>query len=167
MHEAIAELYRMVTGQEFEPWQLATLADMLACGYDGQWTAREFRIHTGQGAQLLEARALAGLFVLDEDLIWARRGREALRGQFRRLRALIEGSDWLRQQVRRVGAANGEERIELRTGRRLLFMHGGNGLRGLSVDCVLLDGYLNDIDTNRTNAWPCMRSRPNPQMVIA
>ncbi len=166
--DSAAELYRMVAGNDLDATDRRTLAHMLTQDAEGLWLVPEFRISSGDGDRLLEARALAGLFLFDEDIVWLARGREALKDQFRRLRALIEGAESLRLQVKRISAANGEERIDLRSGRRLRFMSGGRSAgRGLSVDCCLLDGSLKEIETLRANLWPCMRSRPNPQLVIA
>jgi hypothetical protein len=165
--DAALELYRM-TGQDLDEVDQRTLAAMLAHDSDGQWLQPEFLNPSGDGSSLLEARALAGLLLLDEDIVWAIRGREVLKGRLRRLATLIEGSVELHAQVARVRFANGEEQIELRSGHRLRLKHAGHALRGLSVDCVLLDGYvsLREIEAHRMTAWPCMRSRPNPQLVI-
>ncbi len=75
--------YRSSTGEEalevcalaglhLDPWQAYVLREALGERPDGQWAAREVGLvvprQCGKGA-ILEARELAGLFVLDERLI--------------------------------------------------------------------------------------------------
>jgi hypothetical protein len=87
---------------------------------DGKWAAFEVGLNVprqnGKGS-ILEARELAGLFLLGERLIIhsAHEFATSLEA-FQRLLALIEGTPDLSRRVKRVSRAHGEEGIELTNG---------------------------------------------------
>jgi hypothetical protein len=167
--DAASEMYRMVAGRDLDEWQRTMLGEMLTRGPDGKWTTPEVR--AGLDARpLLEARALAGLFLLDENVVWSTARAEATKEAFGRLRALIEGAEALRLQVRRCSAANGQQAIELRNGHRLRFMtRTRSSGRGLSTDCHIADEWL-DARTDPhvlTDIKLSMVARRNPQLVTA
>lgn len=109
---------------------------------DGTWAAStvadaETR-QNGKGDSKI-ARAMAGLFVWDEQLqIWTSHEFKTANESFLRLVQFIEGSDELRARVRHIRYANGEQGVELRNGCRLKFAArtGGSG-RGFAKCATL------------------------------
>ena len=89
----------------------------------------------------IEARELAGLFLLGERLIIhsAHQFDTSLEA-FRRLETLIEGSDELSRRVKKATHSHGEEGIELLNGQRIRFRtRTKGGGRGFTGDCLILD----------------------------
>lgn len=161
-----AELYKIVTGEELE--SNSRLADMFAVEPDGRWT---LRVVHGATQQLLAARAFAGLFLLDEQLIWSFYRNVTLLDVFRRTADCLDGSEVLRRQVKRIRRANGAQQVEMVSGARLMFINrdGGHRGRGISADCHLLDEYYGD-PRSGTDAIPLAlingAGRRNPQLVV-
>jgi len=87
---------------------------------------------------------------------------------FRRVREVIDGSDDLRKQVRKVVNTNGEEGIELVTGQRLRFLARSKGSgRGFTGDCNLLDEWFAGTAQQVAALMPTVSARPNPQIIYA
>jgi Phage Terminase len=156
-------------GLDLDDWQAWVLEQSLGERADGTWSAFEVGLivsrQNGKGA-ILEARELAGLFLLDEQLILhsAHEFKTAAEA-FRRIRSLIEGSTEFSRRVKHVYTAIGNECIELLGGRRLRFVArtGGSG-RGFSGDCVILD-EAQHLDHEAMGALlPTLSARPNPQV---
>jgi hypothetical protein len=155
-------------GLVLDPWE----ADFLSWSLQeraGRWAAFEVgglvSRQNGKGS-ILEARELAGLFLLDETLILhsAHEYKTAAEG-FRRILMLIEGSDMLRRRVKQVRTSHGEEGIELLNGARLRFIARSTGSgRGFTGDCVILDEAQNLPDAAVDALMPTMSARPNPQL---
>lgn len=165
-HPAV-ELYRLAAGTDLTADAAAALERMLATGPDGKFTDRE--VHT-YDRSVVEARVLAGLFLLDENVVWTFHRGTSLREAFRRMATLAD-SEALRPAVAHIRHANGNERIELRTGHRLTFVpraH-GRGARGFSADLYVFDEALDGPSSmraeERASALIVGASRPNPQLV--
>jgi hypothetical protein len=156
-------------GLELDPWQQFVLEQGLGERPDGQWSAFEIAINVprqnGKGG-VIEARELAGLFLLGERLILhsAHEFKTAIEA-FRRIESLVMNCDSLRKRVARVRRTTGEEAIELVTGQRLRFLarSGGSG-RGFSGDCNILDEAMILGDEAMGALMPTMSARPNPQL---
>lgn len=155
-------------GLHLDPWEAFVLERSLD-ERGNRWAAFEVALlvsrQNGKGA-ILEARELAGLFLLDEQLILhsAHEYKTAAEG-FRRVLGLIEGSDMLRRRVRQVRTSHGEEGLELLSGARLRFIARSTGSgRGFSGDCVILDEAQNLPDAAVEALMPTMSARPNPQL---
>ena len=119
------ELCRLA-GLELDDWQQDVVTAMLGeREEDGKWSAFECGLcvprQNGKGA-VLEARELAGLFLLGERLIIhsAHEFPTAVEA-FERMLALLDSSEDLSRRVKRVARSHGEEGITLRTGQRLLY----------------------------------------------
>jgi hypothetical protein len=159
-------------GLILDPWQRYILDVMCAVRADGRWVCFECGIvvprQNGKGS-VYEARALAGLFLFDERLImWSAHEYKTAMEGFRRVKELIDGSDDLRKQVRKVINTNGEEGIELLTGQRLRFIARSKGSgRGFSGDCNLLDEWFAGQRSHVAALMPTVSARPNPQLVYA
>lgn len=155
-------------GLHLDPWQSHILDVALGERADGTWAAFEVAAivsrQNGKGA-VIEARELAGLFLLGERLILhsAHQFRTSLEA-FRRMETLLEGSD-LAREIKRIRRTTGEESIELRSGARLQYIarSGGAG-RGFSGDCVILDEAFNLGGEAMSALLPTLSARPNPQV---
>lgn len=162
------ELCRMA-GLHLDPWQEFVLANSLNERRGGRWAAFEVGLvvsrQNGKGS-LLEARALAGLFLLGERLIVhsAHLASTAMEA-FRRLRFLIEDCPELEGRVRNVLRSHGQEGIELKTGQRIMFRtRTKGGGRGLTGDCVFLDEAMFLPEQELSALMPTVSARPNPQL---
>lgn len=170
-------------GLILDPWQADALHTMLA--FDPvtlKWLCFEYAElvsrQNGKGA-VLEARALAGLFLLGEELImWsAHLYSTALEG-FRRFLKLIKrlGTQpdpknenlWdVGGRLVKVNNTNGEEGFELlETGQRLRFLaRSKGGGRGWSGDLNIIDEALMYTFVQHEALLPTVSARPNGQFV--
>lgn len=161
-----------LAGLHLDPWQAFVLEHSLAERADGRWAAFEVGLNiprqNGKGG-CLEARELAGLFLLGERLIIhsAHQFDTSLEA-FRRLLFLIEDTPELSRRVKRVSRAHGEEGIELTTGQRVRFRtRTKGGGRGFSGDCVILDEAMILPEATLGALMPTLSARPNPQLWYA
>ena len=133
-----------MAGLVLDPWEALVLDVALAEGDDGRWAAAEVGVcvprQNGKNA-ILEARELAGLFLLDERLIiQSAQHFKTAKEHFRRLLSLVESTPDLDRRVSRVIRAHGEEGIELRDGSRILFVaRTRSSGRGFSAPLVVFD----------------------------
>ncbi len=114
-----------LAGLELDPWQALVLEHALGERADGSWSAVEVGLcvprQNGKNV-VLEARELAGLFLLNERLlIHTAQHFKTAKEHFLRLLGLIESTPELDSRVHRVIRTHGEEGIELRNGQRILF----------------------------------------------
>ena len=133
-----------LAGLYLDPWQQLVLRHALGERDDGKWASFEVGVtvarQNGKGG-ILEARELAGLFLLGEPLIIhsAHQFDTSLEA-FGRLLGLIEETPELAARVKRVSRAHGEEGIELKGRQRIRFRtRTKGGGRGFSCDCLVLD----------------------------
>lgn len=152
-----------------DPWQQHALHVGLGERDDGSWSAFEVAVNVprqnGKGG-IIEARELAGLFLLDEPLIIhsAHEFKTALEG-FRRIESLITNYDHLRKRVARVRRTTGEEAIELLSGQRLRFLarSGGSG-RGFTGKTLILDEDMILGDDAMGALMPTLAAVEDPQV---
>jgi hypothetical protein len=158
-----------LAGLELDPWQQHILDVGLREREDGNWAAFEVCVNVprqnGKGG-VIEARELAGLFLLGEMLILhsAHEFKTSIVA-FRRIEQLVMGCPDLRKRVLRVRKTTGEEAIELVTGQVLRFLarSGGSG-RGFTGDCNILDEAMILGDDAMGALMPTMAAVPNPQI---
>lgn len=162
------ELARMA-GLVLDPWEEFVLTNALGERADGKWAAFEVGVNVprqnGKGA-ILEARELAGLFLLGERLIIhsAHQFDTSLEA-FRRLLALIEDTPDFDRRVMRVSRSHGEEGIELKGGQRVRFRtRTKGGGRGFTGDCLVLDEAMYLPESAHGALLPTLSARPNPQV---
>lgn len=154
---------------ELDPWQQYCLHVGLGERADGSWSAFEVAVNVarqnGKGG-IIEARELAGLFLLGEPLIIhsAHEFKTALEG-FRRIESLITNWDHLRKRVARVRRTTGEEAIELLSGQRLRFLarSGGSG-RGFTGKTLILDEDMILGDDAMGALMPTLAAVEDPQV---
>jgi hypothetical protein len=160
-------------GLELDAWQQLVLTDMLGERPDGRWASFEFGLTVGRQngkGSVLEARELAGLFLLDEKLIIHSAHEQATSSEhFRRLLNLIEGVPEFDQRVLKAPKGKGAEAIELRGGQRIFFKtRTGGGGRGLTGDLVVLDEDMILAEEIMSTLGPTMAARSilgNPQLL--
>lgn len=158
-----------LAGLRLDPWQQHVLDLGLAERADGRWSAFEVCVNVprqnGKGG-VIEARQLAGLFLLGEKLILhsAHEFKTSIVA-FKRIEQLVMGCPDLRKRVLRVRRTTGEEAIELVTGQTLRFLarSGGSG-RGFTGDCNILDEAMILGDDAMGALMPTMSAVPNPQI---
>lgn len=170
--EAI-DLARMA-GLYLDPWEEFVLSTSLGEDAGGRWAAFEVGLvvarQNGKGA-ILEARELAGLFLLNEKLIVhsAHEFPTSLE-HFRRVKELIEGTPEFSRRVKKNGIKNshGEEGIELVGGQRIRFRtRTKGGLRGFTGDLVVFDEAMDLPDTAHGAILPTLSAKSitgNPQV---
>ncbi|MCI2421499.1 hypothetical protein MOQ72_29100 [Saccharopolyspora sp. K220] len=160
-------------------WQQQALDLMLAVREDGRWACFEYAEivarQNGKGS-LLEARALAGLFLLGERLImWSAHEYKTAMEGFRRFRDLLKNlGESVNDNLIDVGGVlvkvsntNGEESFErLDTGQRVKFIARSKGSgRGFSGDVNFIDEAFAYTPDQHAALMPTMSARPNPQII--
>lgn len=166
--QAAVELAAMA-GLHLLPWQQHVLDVGLREREDGTWSAFECVVNVprqnGKGA-IIEARELAGLFLLKEHLIiHSAHEFKTSRVAFQRIQSLILGCPDLRKRVKRILNNTTETSITLVTGQSLQFIarSGGSG-RGWTGDCNILDEAMILGDDAMGALMPTMSAIENPQL---
>jgi hypothetical protein len=155
-------------GLVLDDWEAHCLRHALA-QRNKRWIAPEVAIvvprQNGKGA-IIEARELAGLFLLRESLIiHSSHQFDTSLEAFFRLEALIDDTPRLKKQVARVTRSHGEEGITLRNGSRIRFRtRTKGGGRGFSCDCLILDEAMFLPEFSYGALLPTLSARPNPQV---
>ena len=160
-----------MAGLVLDPWQEAILIDSLGVRADKRWAAFEVGVcvprQNGKGA-LLEARELAGLFLLGERLIiHSAHLFDTSLEHFERIVGRIEDTPQLMKRVAKNGISrsHGKEAIRLKTGQRLAFRaRSKGGGRGFTADLVVLDEAMDCPEAVIGALMPTLSSRPNPQL---
>jgi hypothetical protein len=161
-------------GQCLDPWQCDAVELMLSCRADGRWACFTYvelcPRQNGKGG-ILEARALAGLFLLGEKLIiWSAHEYKTALQAFGRLRALIDNfieAGVVDAADVKVTETNGKEAITyLPTGQvlKIIARSKGSG-RGFSGDLVIIDEAFALTEDQRAAQMPTILARPNPQII--
>lgn len=161
-------------GLVLDPWQSRVLAGALGEKYDvarqqSVWSAFEVGLivprQNGKGS-ILEARELAGLFLLGERLILhsAHELKTAIEA-YLRIKALIQETPELDRMVAHFYQSNEKTSIELKNGQRLRFVARSSGSgRGFTGDCIILDEAYNLPQRAMAALMPTLSARPNPQL---
>jgi hypothetical protein len=158
-----------MAGLELDPWQQLVLADGLGERADGQWAAFEVGVEVarqnGKGG-ILEARELAGLFLLGEQLIIHSAHEFATAEEaLERMAQLLEANEDLSRRVKTIKRSHGQEGVYLKNGQRLRYKtRTKGGGRGFSADCVILDEAMVIPESFLGALMPTLSARPNPQL---
>jgi hypothetical protein len=161
-----------LAGLRLDPWQELVLRESLGVNTEGGWAAFEVAMvvprQNGKGS-VLEARELAGLFLLDEQfIVHSAHLFDTSLEAFRRLLTRIEETPEFDQRVRRVRRSHGEEGIELKGGQRIRFRsRTRGGGRGFSCDCLILDESMFLPEFAHGALVPTLSAMPNPQVWYA
>lgn len=156
-------------GLILDPWQKHVLKFACIQRANGTWAAFEVGLIVGRQngkGSILEARELAGLFIFGDRLQLHSSHEFKTTGEaFRRIRELVENTDDLRKQVKKITTSHGEEGIELKNGNRLRFVARSTGSgRGFTVDTVYWDEAYNLGPEAKAALMPTLSSVPNPQL---
>lgn len=159
-------------GLFLDPWQQLAIRTILAEAADGAPVAFEATLvvprQNGKGS-VLEALALAWLFLTDADLIlWSAHEFKTAAEGFRRLRTLILGAPHLAKRVAENGirTAAGNESIELVTGQRIKFIARSKGSgRGFPATKVILDEAYELADEETDALIPTLSTKHEGQVV--
>ena len=158
--------------QELMPWQKFVLEHGHKVKPDGRWatpTVCTTVARQNGKSYLMNIRILAGLFLWDETIqIGSAHRLSTSFEQFRHLERLIEGSDFLSKQVKRIRRRHGEEEIETTLGTRFMIRASGSAARGISAPSTLhLDELreMKDMETFASLKYTLMAAK-NP-MVMA
>jgi hypothetical protein len=168
-------------GKPLDPWQRDAVTLMLATREDGRYACFEYvelvARQNGKGG-LLEARALAGLLLLGEELImWSAHEYKTAMEAFRRVRSLIyalgervgENDNLVDVDgvIIKISNTNGEESFERTdTSARIKFIARSKGSgRGFSGDINIIDEAFAYTDEQHEALMPTMNARPNGQII--
>jgi hypothetical protein len=153
------------------PWQKFVLEHSHKIKSDGRWATPLVTTvvsrQSGKSTMML-IRILAGMFIFDEPLQIASAHRLVTSlEQFRNLVGMIEGSDDLRKQVKRIRWAHGAEEIETLAGNRFVIKAGGSAARGVAPSTVHLDELreMHDLESFASLRYTLLAAK-NP-MVLA
>jgi hypothetical protein len=166
--EEACELAAMA-GLEMDPWQRFVLANALGEQPGGLWAAKEVGVEVprqnGKGG-ILEARSLAGLFLLGEkQIIHSAHEFATAEEALNRMEQLIDGCADLSRRVRTIKHSHGQEGIYLTNGQRLRYKtRTKGGGRGFSADCVILDEAMVIPEEMHGALMPTLSAMPNPQL---
>jgi len=123
-------------GVELMPWQKFVLEHTHKVKPDGRWASPINTVVVARQSGksfLMQVRILGGLFLWDEPLQIGSAHRLATSlEQFRQLVSLIETSDYLAKQIKRIRWSHGSEEIETLKGTRFIVKAGGSAARGVS-----------------------------------
>ena len=153
-----------LAGLDLDDWQQFVLLHALGERADGGWAAPTVGLIVGRQngkGSILEARELAGLFLLGEELIVHTAHRQKIAtNHFRRLRSLIKLVPEFDARVLSAPKGKGSEAIELVDGRRIEFATRQSGnARGLSADLIVYDEAMFLTEDDRSGISPTMAAR--------
>jgi hypothetical protein len=153
-----------LAGLELDDWQQYVLRHSPGERADGQWAAPTVGLVVGRQngkGSILEARELAGLFLLGERLIIHTAHRQKIAtNHFRRVRDLIKAVPEFHERVAKYSEGKGSEAIELKDGRRIEFATRMSGnARGLTADLIVYDEAMFLTESDRSAIAPTMAAR--------
>jgi hypothetical protein len=177
-------------GYDLDVWQKWAIRHMFGRKPNGLWAAPDVVMivarQNGKGT-VLEVRELAGVFLLEEELIihTSHQLKTSL-NHLERLSNTIKSYPSLDKKVSNIVTGNGKEAIKLKPRPTLIFGPGGKEIlarrtskiefharsgsatsRGFSCDCLVYDEAMILSNEQVGASMPTMRARPNPQMIYA
>jgi hypothetical protein len=166
----VIDLYEAVA-KPLDPWQKLALTHGLGVTSAHEWAALKIACwvarQNGKGG-VIEALELAWLFLpgmQQRYITHSAHKYQTAQEAFRRIKAIIDGSDMLSSKVKAIRETNGEQGVELMTGERLAFMaRTRTGARGLTAPRVILDEAQELDDDMMASAMPTMSAQPDPQV---
>ena len=157
-------------GLILDPWQAFSLEVMLGENDDLTWAAFEFAElvarQNGKGG-ILEARSLAGLFLLGERLmLHSAHEFKTSKEAYLRIKSLIEGAPHLLREIRQFRQSNEDTSVELKSGARLRFMARSRSTgRGFSAQTLLVDEAQILSSAAMGALMPTLSAQENPQII--
>lgn len=153
------------------PWQRYVLDDMLKVNKDNQFIRKTNLLLCARQVgktHLARMRILAGLFLFGEkNIIGMSSNRNMALDTFRQVAITIEDNDFLKDQVKKIRFANGQESITLKNGARYEIVAATrDGSRGKSADLLFIDELREISVEGYKAAIPTTRARPNAQTLL-
>jgi hypothetical protein len=151
-------------GLKLDDWQQFVLGNSLGERADGKWAAQTVGLCVGRQngkGSVLEARELAGLFLLDEQLIiHTAHLQKTATNHFRRLRNLIRTVPEYERRVVSAPTGKGSEAIHLDSGQIIFFAtRQGGGGKGLTADLIVYDEAMYLSEQDRASLAPTLAAR--------
>ena len=149
------------------PWQEYAITN--ACRMRGnKWAANTVGVLVARQSgktHLSRMRIITGLFVWGERSIIAMSQNRALSlDTFRKVVEVVDGTPWLRQEVKRISKTNGQEMLELKNGAQYAIVAANrDGPRGRTADLLYVDELREIAEDAWAAARPMTRATPNPQ----
>lgn len=161
-----------IAGLHLDPWEQDVLRDSLGESAPGSWSAFEVGLVCARQngkTEILLARILAGLFLLDERLIiFSAHQFDTALEAFQRLIDVIDAVPEFSSRVANIHQANGKEGITLKSGQKVKFKaRTKKGGRGFTADCLIYDEAMDLPETAHGSTLPTLSARPNPQVWYA
>lgn len=167
-------------GLHLDPWQAwfieqscavkdETFFNETSGEWQRKWAAFEVGLmvsrQNGKGS-ILEARELAGLFLLGErTVVHSAHQFDTSKEHFLRMTQLLEGVPDLDREIDKITRSHGDEGILLKSGQRLRFRtRTKGGGRGWSPDFIALDEAMYLGPDQISALMPSLSARPNPQV---
>ncbi len=158
-------------GVELMPWQKFFIEHSHKVLPNGRWASpvNVCTVARQNGKSfVMQLRILGGLFLWDESLqIGSAHRLSTSLEQFRQLVQMIEGSDYLAKQVKRIRWSHGSEEIETLLGTRYIIKAGGSAARGVSKpETIHLDELreMTDLESFASLRYTLMAAK-NPMIV--
>jgi hypothetical protein len=164
-------------GIYLDPWQKFCVEVILSAAESGKWAALEVAIlvarQNGKGEVLLVV-TLYWMFTAeprknpraDRLIVHTAHEFKTAREAYLRLKAVIDGNDWLSRRVKQEWTAHGEEGYLLTSDVRLRFLaRSRSSGRGFTGDKVIFD-EAQELPTLAMDAlMPTLSARPNPMLL--
>lgn len=156
-----------VGGLILDPWQASELNDWMAVR-DGEWASKTCggSVPRQNGKTgLLEGRALAGMIMYNEQVLYTAHLQKTSTETFEELRSLFEHPK-MRKYVKDVKTALGREQIILKNGARIKFLaRTRNGGRGQHGDLLIFDEAQELDASSQASFIPAISASKNPQVI--
>lgn len=175
--EACALMAR--AGKPLDPWQIDGVHLILAVKEDGLWACFEYvemcSRQNGKGA-ILEARALAGFLLLNEQLImWSAHQYKTAKDAFRRMRRLFRALgtplgdnliviDGIQIKIHNTHGEEGFERLDTEARIKFIARSKDSG-RGMTGDLNIIDEAYDYTVDQQEALGPTLLAVPNPQFL--
>jgi phage terminase large subunit-like protein len=169
-----------LAGLILDPWQAwfieqacavkeQTFSNKYTNEYQRMWAAKEVGLmvsrQNGKGS-ILEARELAGLFLLGErTIVHSAHQFDTSKEHFLRILELLEGVPDFDREIDKVTRSHGDEGVILKSGQRLRFRtRTKGGGRGWSPEFIAMDESMYLGPDQIGALMPSLSARPNPQI---
>ena len=158
-------------GMPLLPWQRYVLDDLLKVNNKNEFIRKTCLLLIARQngkTHLARMRILAGLFLFGEkNIIAMSSNRNMALDTFRQVAITIEDNDWMKEQVKKIRFANGQESITLKNGARYEIVAATrDGSRGKTADLLFIDELREISIEGYKAAVPTTRARPNSQTLL-
>ncbi len=139
--DAAEKLWHLTGEPTLSAAQRAVVDEMLSINHENTWRHFVYWVDSAH-EPAFRLRALYGLYILDEDVIWAERRLADARTAYDMLIRVITAAPGIRAATVSTRAANGEQEIRAANGRCIKFR--SSGLNGYAAGCWLINGPIPD-----------------------